>query len=71
MRDDEKQLREQLDRTEKLNAQLAFENNDLRRRIESWIDMTVNCAGVPQDPSSLPQMLLHEFRAALKGKANG
>lgn len=47
---------------EKAEAELAA----LRGRVTDWIDMTVNCAGVPQNPDSLPQMLLHEFRAALK-----
>jgi len=44
---------------------LRAENDRLHARIEAWIDMTVNCAGVPQNPDSLPQMLLHEFRAAI------
>ena len=38
---------------------------ELRAKIGTWIDMTANCASVPQNPDSLPQMLLHEFRAAL------
>lgn len=33
-------------------------------------DMTVNCAGVPTNPDSLPQMVLHEVRAAI-AKATG
>lgn len=42
----------------------------LEDKITTWIDMTVNCAGVPQNPDSLPQMLLHEFRAVLSTPAD-
>jgi hypothetical protein len=31
-------------------------------KVRAWIDMIENCAGVPQNPDSLPQMLLHEMR---------
>lgn len=37
----------------------------MREALENIIDMTENCAGVPTDPSSLPQMVLHVARAAL------
>jgi hypothetical protein len=59
------------------SAEQSADDLDCRRvfletKIAAWIDMTANCAGVPQKPDSLPQMLLHEFRAALaQEKANG
>jgi hypothetical protein len=34
-------------------------------KVRAWIDMIENCAGVPQNPDSLPQMLLHEMRKLL------
>lgn len=33
--------------------------------LERWDDMITNCAGVPQNPDSLPMMLRHEIRTAL------
>lgn len=39
--------------------------------LERWEDMIVNCAGVPQNPDSLPQMLLHEIRAAISAGKGG
>ncbi len=41
------------------------EHIDLRKKIIGWIDMIENCAGVPSNHDSLPQMLLHEMRAAI------
>jgi hypothetical protein len=43
----------------------ASAEDGMAAKLEQWIDMTVNCAGVPQNPDSLPQMLLYEMRAAL------
>ena len=45
---------------------LARENKRLREKILSWIDMAENCAGLPSNPDSLPQMLLHEMRTSLE-----
>lgn len=57
---------EAYDKVFRENERLTAESRRLRERISSWIDMTVNCSGVPQNPDSLPQMLLHEFRDAIK-----
>ena len=44
---------------------------ELEGALHSAIDMTVNCPGVPREPDSLPQMLLHTFRAALRETQHG
>ena len=36
-----------------------------REQVKGWLEMTVNCAGIPNNPDSLPQMLIAEFRAFL------
>jgi Lar family restriction alleviation protein len=34
-------------------------------RLRAWDDMITNCAGVPQNPDSLPMMLRHEIRTMI------
>jgi hypothetical protein len=45
-----------------LRERAERERDAWRQRVAEWIDMIENCAGVPQNPDSLPQMLLHEMR---------
>jgi len=38
---------------------------DVVTKLRAWGDMIHNCADVPQNPDSLPQMLLHDIRGLL------
>jgi hypothetical protein len=46
-------------------ARPAQGDEAMAEKLRAWDDMITNCAGVPQNPDSLPMMLRHEIRAAL------
>ena len=39
---------------------------DLKTKISKWVNTVETRAGISQEPTSLPQTLLREFRAALE-----
>jgi hypothetical protein len=70
MRTDEALAREELDRTQRANAQLAFENNGLRKALIKASVHTTDADGNPVLIHSA-QQIVEIARTALKGEANG
>lgn len=53
---------------------MTTREQQIQAALKRWDDMITNCAGVPQNPDSLPMMLRHEIRqqlAALRQPGDG